>query len=400
MIREDRNVNELYPGYKKCLENAVRRIKKSSKIIKANKDWILKFKKHCEAKKLTDMRVVFHLTKLRYLAENTKKDFRKWDQEEVRKAVELINKKSGTAETRNGYIACLKCFIRFVLGFDSDDNLPSWIKWVKKETSPNKLKKEDLWTPEEFELFLNSIDDPKWKALFCILWECAPRVGEVRGIKLGKSIDEGNKMKFYIAGKMAKKQGDRPIFVIKFYSIVKNWVTIQSHKFNNNPDAYLFCDKNGKPVKQNSVLVKMKNVTKKCGIKKEAYPYIWRHTTGTEFYKKYTSVIARKLMGHGQKSRMEAVYCHLNEEDLSEALMGTNGKKKEETKEIIVCPRCHKTNGSEKCSNCGFSTEPIDKGEVELALKFLKAFRTLEQKYPDELRSVFEGIARKEGHEQ
>lgn len=196
---------------------------------------------------------------------------------------------------------------------------------------------------------------------------------------------------------MAKTQGDRPIFIIKSHSVLKHWLDM--HKFRNNPEAYLFCDTKGNPIIYNTFLVKFKRTAKESNITKKAFPYLLRHTTATEVYKNQNPIVARKILGHGPNSRMENVYCHLNEDDIEEAVTGTNGETRISKREITVCSRCGKANksGSESCFSCGFVLkEIIDEETQKYALRLLKALRILETKYP-EIKGVFEEIAKKEG---
>ena len=55
---------------------------------------------------------------------------------------------------------------------------------------------------------------------------------------------------------------------------------------------------------------------------KRVWLYLFRHTAGTRYYGKYEGSYARRLMGHAAGSKMEEVYCHLNEEDIEARLLG------------------------------------------------------------------------------
>jgi len=98
----------------------------------------------------------------------------------------------------------------------------------------------------------------------------------------------------------------------------------------------------------------VKEVAKRAGIEKKIWPYLFRHSRGTQLYKKYGEAIAKKYMGHSPNSRMAAVYNHLNDEDVYEAL---SGKKKDALVDDKTCPRCERRNtyGSDRCSKCGLA---------------------------------------------
>jgi integrase len=206
------------------------------------------------------------------------------------------------------------------------------VAWLRREAPPNKLRKEDLITDEEFRKMLNSTDSLIHKAILCVLYEGGPRPGELRSMKLKDVIVNDNFIKIYVAGKMAKKQGKRPVYVIKHYDIVKAW--IENHPMKDNEDAYVWIIKGKKPITHSTLKKMISELGKKAGLNKKVFPYIFRHTVGTRLYGKYGSVYARRLMGHVAGSKMEQVYCHLSEEDVENVILGKNKSQHEEEPDI------------------------------------------------------------------
>ena len=75
-----------------------------------------------------------------------------------------------------------------------------------------------------------------------------------------------------------------------------------------------------------------KNIAKKVNIKprvdkkgnksSKVHAYLFRHSRGTALYKdrEIGEALAKKFMGHAPDSKMAAVYNHLNDEDVLDAI--------------------------------------------------------------------------------
>jgi integrase len=197
-----------------------------------------------------------------------------------------------------------------------------------------------LLTKKDIKDMLNATNQPMYKALIAVL-NAGARPGEVLGIRL-KDIKELNGLiKIYVTGKMVKIMGERPLYLIEYIDEFKSWVRRHPRKYD--PNAMLFLGRNG-ALKYANMTKIVERLAIRAGIMKfkrdetgkiirnskgvaeiegkRIWLYLFRHTAGTRYYGKYEGSYARRLMGHAAGSKMEAVYCHLNEEDIEARLLG------------------------------------------------------------------------------
>jgi len=288
-----------------------------------NKKHISGFVKTCRSKHITSQRIVFYLERLRRISEFHSKDFDKWKREDVEKVMRKVHGMDYKPWTVEAYKTTLKVFFRWLNGLDKSDPTPRLVSWLTRETPKNWLRREDLLTKEEIKQMISAEKTLLGKALISIL-SSGPRPSEVLSIKISDVSDEGKYIKAYVRGKMLKKTGERAIFIGFFVEglddIVRNWIKYHPDK---RPGSKLF------PGLYNENMIGIvKRASKRAGIKRKVWPYLFRHTYGTWCYGNYNSAHARRLMGHTAGSKMEGVYCHLNEDDIINVLTGKTEREK------------------------------------------------------------------------
>ena len=283
-----------------------------------NKVLILEFVNTCKAKKLSPDRICFYLDRLKQIAKTLRKDFREWD----RKDVELVMARFGDRDYSPWTLECVKTtfkvFYRWLEGLERTDPAPKLVRWLSKENIPTELRKEDLLTKKDIQDMLNATNRPQEKAIIAVL-NAGPRPGELLGIRIRDIRELNGLIKIYVKGKMGRKAGERPIYLTEYTEELKSW--IRRHPQRHDPEAKLFIGRHGE-FARNSLDHAVKRIARTAGITKHINCYRFRHTAGTRFYGKYEGSYARRLMGHAAGSKMEAVYCHLNEEDIEARLLG------------------------------------------------------------------------------
>lgn len=88
----------------------------------------------------------------------------------------------------NEYLKSTQALFKTVLnyGVSLGYNIPTPILKISIVQNKQEMKKEMLiWEPEEFERFINVIDDTQYIALFNILYWCGLRIGEVLALTFG-----------------------------------------------------------------------------------------------------------------------------------------------------------------------------------------------------------------------
>jgi len=334
------NMDERYSGIGRRVQNQIREVKESKLYTPQNKNLVLEFVNTCKAKNLTDHRVCFYLSKLKNFSLILNKDFKKWDRKDVEFVMAELSTKNYSAWTLENHKAALKTFFRWLNGLESSDPAPKIVRWLSKEYPPSKIRREDLLTPKDIKDMLNATNNPMHKALLAVLY-AGPRPGEIMGMRIKDVRELNGLIKIYVYGKMGKKKGERPLYLTEFLSEFKSW--IRGHPKRYDPNAYLFFTSNGLIGYRNMVKI-IERLAVRAGIMrykrdkngevikglrgkaevegKRVWLYLFRHTAGTRYYGKYEGSYARRLMGHAAGSKMEAVYCHLNEQDIEARLLG------------------------------------------------------------------------------
>ncbi len=317
-------------------------------IIPANKKHIVALIDEAQSRGLTTQRLVIILQHIRRLARLTETDFAAFTSEDAKHVMTLLEKSQYSDWTK---ITCKKIFKQLMRQFKIKDEVYNWITCSRP---PNKLKKEDLLTPDEIRQLITSAPNNMWKALISMLAESGCRPGEALNLTIGDIMVNSDHIKVYVAGKMARSSGERPLFLFKTYDLMKAW--LQEHPARNNPDAPLWVTKSTrKPLTLCVLNIFFHRISKRAGITKRCYPYLLRHCKGTEVYIKYAPALAMKMMGHGDITT-GLVYTHLAESDVLEALQQENGikPKKSETGDTELCLKCGHQNpyGSIQCNNC------------------------------------------------
>ena len=326
------DMNEKLSPIEKRAENLIKEVKQSNIYTAQNKKLVLGFINTCQAKNLSASRICFYLDRLKQISKVRKKDFKKWTRKDVEFVMAILGNKGYSDWTMECVKTTFKVFYRWIHGLERTDPAPKLVRWLSKENVPSKIRKEHLLTKKDIHDMLNATNKPMHKALIAVL-NTGARPGEILGIRI-KDITELNSLiKIYVKGKMIKKLGERPIYIIDYSEEFKSWVRRHPQKFN--PDAKLFMGTKGELSYRNMTNI-IQRSAQRAGINKRVYCYIFRHTAGTRFYGKYEGSYARRLMGHAAGSKMEAVYCHLNEEDIEARLLG---KKMSEDKEIDIPTR-------------------------------------------------------------
>lgn len=119
----------------------------------------------------------------------------------------------------------------------------------------------------------------------------------------------------------------------------------------------------------------IKKIARKAQLKKDVWPYLYRHTTLTAMAKVFTEAKFEQFAGWTYGSSMTRRYVHFSARDLEDSVLELHGlkqiKKDKDIARITECPRCKNKNpmGNLRCNVCGMI---IDK---ETAFKFEEAER-------------------------
>jgi hypothetical protein len=174
---------------------------------------------------------------------------------------------------------------------------------------------------------------------------------------------------------------------------------LQKHPRRNDPDAPLWASMGNNAKGDRMTYYYLRKMLKKladnAGVKKNIWPYLFRHTMLTNLAKLFTEAKLELFAGWVQGSKMSKRYVHFSMRDLEDSILQLHGLKKGTELEGILrtvdCPRCGKRNEPDtvRCSFCGFV---LDRG---FALKMDHEERRIDEEILariEKLEKTIEGL--------
>jgi len=138
---------------------------------------------------------------------------------------------------------------------------------------------------------------------------------------------------------------------------------LQEHPLRDDPNAPLWCslasNYEGDRLSYKHFRTLIKRLGKKAGLKKDIWPYLYRHTTLTAMAKVFTEPRLKQFAGWTYGSKMTRRYVHFSARDLEDAMLELHGLKEPQKNEgiakLVECPRCGNKNpfGNVRCGFCG-----------------------------------------------
>ncbi len=160
----------LYPLIQRRVEKAKKKLEESG-ALEENKRHILGFLVKLEADGTSNAQMLSYLDRLTPIALLLgRKDFK----ETTRKDMEEVfarYRKGYAQSSLNKVVQCLKCFYRWLFDLSSADAAPEAVRWMKKESCPNILRAEDLWTEEDMQKALSVTRTLRDKCILSVLYE-------------------------------------------------------------------------------------------------------------------------------------------------------------------------------------------------------------------------------------
>lgn len=271
-----------------------------------NKTAILKFMEVCSIQSKSKKRANSRKTALIRLFDFLEKDFDKITYEDYLAFAKAISESKLGVYARNGEKDFIKRFLK--------ENYPDWrikfkeFKLLSSEvkSEDKKLTSRDLITDQEFERLLKATSNMKYKTLLSVLYESASRPEELLKIKWS-DVDFEKKIIYLFSIKTKRK---RAVPVNKSINHLKRLREESEQK----DDDFVFNSRESKLTNAglNYILQKL---TKKAGIKKKIYPYIFRHSRLSELITKLSPKVYEDIAGHSLQMGMKT-YSHLSQEKI------------------------------------------------------------------------------------
>jgi len=257
----------------------------------------------------------------------------------------------------------------------------NWISLTVKEKNP-KVTPENLLTQEEITAILKAVTNKRDRAIIYVLFEAALRPSELLTMRVGSVLFKDEYCLIAANG----KTGIKRMPLVTSSKPLLQW--LQEHPYRDDPQAPLWCSLSvnhiGERLSYTHFCKIIKNLAQKAGVKRNVWPYLYRHTSLTAMAKVFTESRLEQFAGWTYGSKMTRRYVHFSARDLEDAMLELHGlkmpSKAEGLAKLIECPRCNSKNpfGDTRCTTCGMI---LDK---ETALKFEATERQKEGKLQEQ----------------
>ncbi|MEM1507009.1 MAG: site-specific integrase [Candidatus Bathyarchaeia archaeon] len=341
-------------------------------------------------------------------------DVREATRVNVERVVAKINgNRSWREETKRHKRLVLKRLIQFAKCGSCERGAPvppevAWIKVSKKRANDSRVKPEALLTVDDFEALVKATENARDRAMVYTLFEGALRPGELLSMSVG-SVEFKDK---YCLITVVGKTGLKRIPLVVSYKPLLKW--LEEHPLRDDPNAPLWCSLSrnylGRRLSYRHFRLIIKRLVKKAGLRKEVWPYLFRHTAITKMAKVLTEAQLESYAGWVHGSRMPAKYVHSDTRDVEEAILSIYGIKKVEAESVVKtvkCPRCGSVipETSRFCSECGLPLSMMTAYKAEMSAKEVveaaEMIESMKQKMAEqsaeiaELKTILEAIKSK-----
>ncbi len=104
----------------------------------------------------------------------------------INEYLKFMEEKELTINYKNSMISyCKECFIYATIYYDFDLKIANCLTKFRNDNPKEKLKDSEFnfWTIEEFDSFIEIVDDPYYKLIFTFLYRTGLRIGEFKALK-------------------------------------------------------------------------------------------------------------------------------------------------------------------------------------------------------------------------
>jgi integrase len=233
----------------------------------------------------------------------------------------------------------------------------SWIRLNVKEKN-FRVTPEGLLTEDDFSSTVKATTNKRDRAMVYVLFEAALRPGELLTMYTSSVVfKEG-----YCLITANGKTGIKRIPLVVSVKPLLEWLEV--HPFRDESDAPLWCAlsrnaNGGRHLSYRHFQLLIKKITRRANLRKDIWPYLFRHTALTSMAKVFTESKLEQFAGWIHGSKMSRRYVHFSARDLEDAVLELHGLKPVATSKGLVqfveCPRCSNKDplGNVRCSVCG-----------------------------------------------
>jgi len=211
----------------------------------------------------------------------------------------------------------IKKFFKWLYHFDETGKVPEQVSWIKvnrKKVYKYKTK-ADILTKAEINTLIAACKTPVERAMVSVLYDSAARIDEFIKLKISDVVKEGDEYSICVTGKTGQRN------IPLNYSMKYMLEYLESHPQRNNRNAPLWLNRKNTQYSENGIYTIMKSIVKRSGIQKHVHNHLFRHSRLTELaHEGMNESQMRVFAGWKNDSTMPAIYLHLSNDDVKDAL--------------------------------------------------------------------------------
>ena len=357
-----------------------------------NGETALRFLDHLGALGLSVGRVAKYSGHLPVLLRAIDVDLKAMTREDVERVVAWINSRPYKEWTKHDMKLTLRKLVQYAKcgSCAKGTPLPAEVSWVSLTVKENdsRVTPESLLTPADFKAIVTATRNKRDRAMVYVLFEAALRPGELLTMRVDSVVFKND----YCLISANGKTGVKRIPLVVSYKPLLEW--LQEHPQRDNPNAPLWCslatNYDWRQLSYRHFRTVIRRLAANAGLKKDVWPYLYRHTSLTALAKVFTESRLEQFAGWTYGSKMTRRYVHFSARDLEDAVLELHGLKEPDKDggiaKLVECPRCKNKNpfGEVRCNFCGFIldrllAEEMDQKTAERDLELQSRLQRLEQ---------------------
>ena len=248
-----------------------------------NSEMALRFLNHLDAQGLTVAGLSKYAGHMISLLRAIDFDLEKIRREDAERVVVWINSQPYRESTKYGKKLVLRRLVQYAKcgRCDRETPFPDEVKWIKLRVNDKDLRAtpESLLTPQDFAAIVKATENTRDRALIHVLCEGALRPGELLTMTVDSVVFKDDHCLIAVNG----KTGIKRIPLIVAYKPLLLWLA--DHPKRDNPEAPLWSslanNHKGDRLSYQHFRLIIKKLARKAGLKKDIWPYLYRHTTLT-----------------------------------------------------------------------------------------------------------------------
>lgn len=248
----------------------------------------------------------------------TEKDLNKQNKDSVTHYLAVLNNSDRSIPTKNEIKSYLKKFLKwYYKDLQLIEDLNPVLKRENFEVNTKKINENNLITEQDVEKMLRFAQNYKEKAFIFLAFESGARPQEIINLKWKDiKFKEGFADISFYSGKTKQS---RVFPVQKAREHLHNWKQNYSYEDLKEND-YVFPSRftRSEPMTTAGFNKILRKLTKKAGLNKDFWSYLFRHTRATRLYQELPTPIVEQLLGHKD---MYSTYAHISNEKARQELI-------------------------------------------------------------------------------